>query len=90
MQNSCYSLRSPGTFITKHKPVVIQKLPTSFTPVFSASGVGDGENVYRPLKSEEKLHTLSVKLPWFYSLPAVLVLVEVLCFQLFSEQLLIA
>lgn len=70
------SLRSQGTCITECKLVAIRKLPTSFTPVFSASGAGDEENIYRPLKSPKKIRMLLVTL--LFSLPVLLVLVEVL------------
>lgn len=81
------SLRSQWTCITECKLVTIRKLPVSFTPIFSVSVVWVEENIYRPLKSPEKTHTLLVTLP---SILYHLVLVEVLCFQLFSERLLIA
>lgn len=61
------SLRSQGTCITECKLVAIWKLPTSFTPIFSASGVGDEENIYRPLKSPEKIRMLLVTLPFFFT-----------------------
>lgn len=83
------SLRSQWTCITECKVVTTWKLPASFTPVFSVGGVGVEENVYGPLKSPGKT-TYTLGYTSFYSLPVLLVLVEVLCFQLFSEQLLIA
>lgn len=70
------SLRSQWTCITEGKLVTIRRFPASFTPVISVSDVGVEENIYRPLKSPEKIHTLLVTLPSIL-LPVLLVLVEV-------------
>lgn len=70
------SLRSQGTSITEWKLVAIRKLPTNFTPIFLVSGVRNKVNIYALLKSPEK-NTYTHGDPSFYSLPALLVLVEV-------------
>lgn len=71
--NKIIELGDNAEFIRDHQDLLSQntsQLQWKRFPQVSPSGVGDGENTFRPLTSQEKLHTLLIKLTWFYSLSA--------------------